>query len=207
MQAILTKLKRIWNHNKIQVVMVGPRSDDHSYTSYNKNTHTFDGEKLPDCIDDQGHYFKTCDRCSHMVCRRCNTQSHDFWLSLCSSYGDFSGTTTEYDRYCDKCERLLKRGSPTVYSHRFKCYEDWERHRIANNDTVCRVCDGKGHWMKYDVNNEILNGERRCGNCEGTGKFPSPTRSKDLEKIKKEKSEYPKMMTSWDLFLDLFKWY
>jgi len=48
--------------------------------------------------------------------------------------------------------------------------------------------------------------QHRCSNFEGTGKFPSPTRSKELEKIKKEKSEYPKMMTRWYLFLELFKW-
>jgi ribosomal protein L37E len=200
MKAILTKLKRIWNHNKIQVVMVGPRSDDHSYTSYNKNTHTFDGEKLPDCIDDQGHYFKTCDRCSHMVCRRCNTTSYDFWLSLCSSYGDFGGSYAEYDRYCSKCGRLVQRGHAVKYSHSFKCYEDWEQHRIANDDTVCRVCHGKGHFVTHHDQ------QHRCSSCEGTGKFPSPSRIKSLEKIKKEKSEYPKMMTSWDLFLELFKW-
>lgn len=167
--------------------------------SYNKNTHTFNGEKLPDCIDDQGHYFKTCDRCSHMVCRRCNTQSYDFWLSLCSTYGDFSGTIAEYDRYCDKCETLLIRGSPRVYSHSFKCYEDWEKHRIANNDTVCRMCQGKG---SYKIGESTI---RKCDACEGTGKFPSPSRLKQLERIQKEKIKYPKMMTGWDLFLELFR--
>jgi len=42
--------------------------------------------------------------------------------------------------------------------------------------------------------------------CEGTGQFPSPTRIKQLEQIKKKKDKYPREMTSWDLFLDLFKW-
>lgn len=166
-----------------------------------KNTRTYDGEKLPDCIDNQGHYFKTCNRCSHMVCRRCNTQSYDFLLSLCSSYGDFSGTIAEYDRYCDECQMLLKRGIPIVYSHSFKCYEDWEAHRMANNDTVCRMCDGKGSY-KMSNNIDVI----KCHACEGSGKFPAPNRLKQLEKIKKEKDKYPKMMTSWDLFLELFKW-
>jgi hypothetical protein len=53
----------------------------------------------------------------------------------------------------------------------------------------------------------MANETKQCSKCEGTGKFPSPTRSKKLEKIKKKKSEYPKMMTHWDLFLELFKWY
>ncbi len=168
--------------------------------SYNKNTHTYFGKKLPNCIDDQGHYFKTCDRCSHMVCRRCHTTSYDFLLSMCSTYGDFSGTTVEYDRYCDKCERLLKGGSPKVYSHTFKCYEDWEQHRINNNDTICRNCGGKGSYISL-----IQNITKECMMCEGTGKFPSPRRIKQLEKIKKEKEEYPKILTIWELFLNLFK--
>lgn len=155
--------------------------------------------KIPDCIDDQGHYFKTCSRCAYMVCRRCNAQSYDHTLGMCSTYGDFSGTTSEYDRYCDRCERLLQRGRPTVYSHSFKCYEDWEQHRIVNGDIICRQCDGNGYYMTYG------NEPRKCCSCEGTGKFPSPNRIKYLERIKKEKSEYPKEMTSWDLFLQLFK--
>jgi hypothetical protein len=61
------------------------------------------------------------------------------------------------------------------------------------------MCQGKG---SYKIGASTI---RKCDACEGTGKFPSPSRLKQLERIQKEKIKYPKMMTGWDLFLELFR--
>lgn len=130
------------------------------------------GDKYPDCINDQGHYFKTCYTCFTMICRRCQYKSYDHVGSMTTTYGDFSGTTSPYDRYCDDCEVLLQRGREG-----WKCYADYEKHRIENKDFVCRTCSGKGYYI-YPIDK----GKKRiCTHCEGTGLFPSSNRIIELD--------------------------
>ena len=116
------------------------------------------------CIDDQEHLFKTCWQCSGMICRRCGTLSYDFKHSLLSSYGDFSGTSVEYDRYCDVCDMLVKRGNPTVYPHSFKSYEEYAKTRIERGDLKCRLCRGIGVCS-------YISESHQCPHCNGTGIF------------------------------------
>lgn len=133
-------------------------------------------EKHPECINDQGHYFKTCGTCFTMVCRRCGYKTLDFLGSMTTTYGDFSGTFKPYDRYCDECKVLLQRGTEG-----WKCYEDYENHRINTNNTLCDRCNGNGKEQKWWSSNELIT----CMVCEGDGKFPSKYRRTQIEQGKK----------------------
>jgi hypothetical protein len=142
---------------------------------YKSRIQKMNDKKHPNCIDKHGHYFKTCGTCFTMVCRRCGYRTLDFWGSMTTTYGDFSGTTAPYDRYCKTCEVLLQRGYEG-----WKCYEDYEANRIQNKDFICQSCQGKGYyyWMNDKTQKTI------CPLCEGTGLFPSPYRKKQMKKLK-----------------------
>lgn len=128
------------------------------------------------CIDDQGHYFKTCGQCFTMICRRCQYKTIDFAGQMTTTYGDFSGTHAPYDRYCSECEVLLQRGTKG-----WKCYEDYEKDRLVNNQTVCGRCDGTGKEQKWWGKKELIT----CIACEGDGKFPTKYRRIQIEQGKK----------------------
>ena len=134
-------------------------------------------EEHPECIDNHGHYFKTCGTCFTMVCRRCEYKTVDFAGQMTTTYGDFSGTHAAYDRYCSECETLLQRGYEG-----WKCYEDYEADRILKKDFVCRTCKGVG-WYKYPGLKDPEE-KHTCSHCEGTGLFPSPYRKKQMEQGK-----------------------
>ena len=136
-------------------------------------------ERQPPCIDDQGHYFKTCGQCFTMICRRCQYKTVDFAGQMTTTYGDFSGTHAPYDRYCSECEVLIQGGTEG-----WKCYEDYEADRIAKNDLVCRSCKGIG-WHQYNyVGCSDPDKKHTCGACAGTGVFPSPYRKIQIKQGK-----------------------
>jgi hypothetical protein len=136
-------------------------------------------EEHPKCIDDRGHYFKTCGTCFTMICRRCQYRTLDFLGSMGTTYGDFSGTHAPYDRYCSDCGVILQRGTEG-----WKCYEDYEADRIKKGDTVCRMCGGIG-YCKCLPGLGDPNKPYKCERCDGTGLFPSPYRRKQIEQGKK----------------------
>ena len=144
---------------------------------FERMTPGFKEEQHP-CIDDQGHYFKTCGQCFTMICRRCQYKTIDFAGQMTTTYGDFSGTHAPYDRYCSECEVLLQRGTKG-----WKCYEDYEADRISKGDLVCRECNGSGSYMIHwqTLPSKIYT----CSHCEGTGVFPSPYRKKQILQGKK----------------------
>jgi hypothetical protein len=134
-------------------------------------------EEHPKCVDDQGHYFKTCGTCFTMICRRCEYKTIDFFGQMTTTYGDFSGTSAPYDRYCDECEVLLQRGTEG-----WKCYEDYEKHRLEIGDTVCRTCKGSGSYtINWVGGPETI----KCTYCDGTGEFPTPYRKIQIKQGKK----------------------
>jgi len=151
--------------------MLNPHSDLGKVYSIFERMQPGFKEEHPKCIDDQGHYFKTCGDCFTMICRRCQYKTMDFTGSMTTTYGDFSGTTAPYDRYCCGCEVLLQRGREG-----WKCYEDYEKHRIENKDFVCRTCAGKGYYIYPSDNGK----KTICTHCDGTGLFPNSYRRIDL---------------------------
>ncbi len=79
------------------------------------------GNKLPECIDSKGHWFKTCNTCGHTICKRCSCRTVNMDWLFCN---DVYYPIVPYDLYCYKCE-MLTRKACNQFEVTYKSYDEY----------------------------------------------------------------------------------